>query len=75
MPNLKEACININDISGISYWIPQWKKSVEYSSFGPAQLKPLILNVAILNDDHLNSGVWPKLEINFQQSDFSLVQG
>ena len=47
----------------ICYWIPQRKKCVEYILFGPAHLIPVILNVALLNDDYLNTGVWENLEI------------
>jgi len=31
--------------------------------FGPTQLITLILNLDLLNDDYLNTGVWPNLEI------------
>jgi hypothetical protein len=37
---------------------------VEYSSFGPARLKPIILKRGLVNDNHLNTGVWQNLEIN-----------
>jgi len=32
--------------------------------FGPSQLITLILKLAPLNDDRLNTGVWPNLEIH-----------
>ena len=38
-------------------------KMKEMCSFEPTQLIILILKLAPLNDDQLNTGVWPNLEI------------